>query len=223
MIPKLLLIIALSAAAVGQTRPKAADGWDAAEHAYVCVKDGKQLPPSKKSCAKLGAKPTIWPTIASVQIQLTERQRNAYESNKWMKPCGQNNHDDGCYVPDDPCDGFSCTGPVEMLKGANDGDRHPLVARSPDERVNLAILDAPNGSQVILIFDSEYSHLQQLRVAVVEEEKRLAVKYGAHQFVHHPYIPPTICIPEGCPRPTPDTPADRYEFHGQFLLIEKTK
>jgi hypothetical protein len=27
--------------------------------------------------------------------------------------------------------------------------------------------------------DDEYSHLQQLRTAVVEEEKRLAAKYGA--------------------------------------------
>lgn len=60
-------------------------------------------------------KPTIWPTIASAQIQLTEKQRNAFESNKWMKPCGADNHDDSCYVPDDPCDGLACTAPVEML------------------------------------------------------------------------------------------------------------
>lgn len=77
-------------------------------------------------------------------------------------------------------------------------------------------------STMVKLSDDEYAHLQALRLAVSDEEKRLAVKYGA-------YVPPTRPVEayggmymtmcdrlDGC---RPDT----YTFHGQFLLIEKVK
>lgn len=82
---------------------------------------------------------------------------------------------------------------------------------------------ATDGSKIVKLPDSEYTHLQALRLAVSDEEWRLAQKYGARPAVYHPYIMPTVCVPEGCPKPLPDSPSDTYTFHGQFLLIEKGK
>lgn len=74
------------------------------------------------------------------------------------------------------------------------------------------------GNTTVLLLDSEYKNLQQLRSAVVEEEKRLALKYGA--YIAPPYdwkIPSfsTCDRWDGCPA----RKSDHYEFHGQFLLI----
>jgi hypothetical protein len=41
------------------------------------------------------------------------------------------------------------------------------------------ILTLANGSKAVMLNDDEYKHLQDLRKAVADEEKRLAVKYGA--------------------------------------------
>jgi hypothetical protein len=64
--------------------------------------------------------------------------------------------------------------------------------------------------KVVMLGYEEYSHLRSLRQAVVDEEKRLAVKYGAnpgHQICD------MTCVAIQLP--------DHYEFHGQFLLIDK--
>lgn len=68
-------------------------------------------------------------------------------------------------------------------------------------------------STVVKLSDDEYSNLQKLRQAVIDEEKRLAVKYGwqgdrAIGDAISPSIEHLI-------------PADHYEFHQQFLLIDK--
>jgi hypothetical protein len=65
--------------------------------------------------------------------------------------------------------------------------------------------------------DSEYSHLQDLRKAVADEEKRLAVKYGAKPSCWDtiPKNSDTYCYDGYGP--------DHFEYHGQFLLIEKGK
>ena len=66
---------------------------------------------------------------------------------------------------------------------------------------------------MVKLSDSEYSHLQELRQQVADEEKRLAVKYGARVGIHF-----TDDFTSGV-----TGPLDHYEFHQQFLLIDKAK
>lgn len=106
------------------------DGWDVEENAYACVKDGLTQPPSQKSCAELGLKPAKWPTIASVQIVLTQKQKDAYPSNAWMKPCGPDNQADGCYMPDPP----TPAEPKPDCKMPADIDVCPIQMLDPKER-----------------------------------------------------------------------------------------
>jgi hypothetical protein len=74
-----------------------------------------------------------------------------------------------------------------------------------------------DGSTMVKLPDSEYSHLQDLRKAVEDEEKRLAVKYGAQEGVPNCGFNPAVAVAcDAVPHP-----GDHYEFHGQFLLIEK--
>lgn len=68
---------------------------------------------------------------------------------------------------------------------------------------------------VVKLSDSEYSHLQELRKAVVDEEKRLALKYGAEEDCET--WDRFGCIRWGTPR------LGTYSYHGQFLIIEKGK
>lgn len=77
-------------------------------------------------------------------------------------------------------------------------------------------------STVVKLSDEEYAHLQQLRQAVVAEERWLAVKYGAEVGQFH------ICKREELPNLSSFTDIfcssntiDHYEFHGIFLLIDK--
>jgi hypothetical protein len=76
-----------------------------------------------------------------------------------------------------------------------------------------------NGSKVVKLTDPEYANLQKLRQAVIDEEKRLAMRYGAD-------VPP-LCSswPKAQPGETCEAMpiGPHYEFHGQFLLIEKAK
>lgn len=86
-----------------------------------------------------------------------------------------------------------------------------------------AVIVRTKDATMIELSDDEYAHLQALEQAVANEKSRLAVKYGARQAVYHPYIMPTVCVPEGCPQPVPDAPADAYTFydHDRLLLIER--
>lgn len=68
-------------------------------------------------------------------------------------------------------------------------------------------------STVVKLSDEEYSKLQALRQAVVDEEKRLAVKYGAKGW--SVMQDPAHASDENFVAP------DHYEFHQQFLLIDK--
>jgi hypothetical protein len=62
-------------------------------------------------------------------------------------------------------------------------------------------------STMVKLSDAEYAHLEDLRQRVADEERRLALKYGAQD---HPFMGAIYYT-------------DRYEFHGQFLLIERSK
>lgn len=82
-------------------------------------------------------------------------------------------------------------------------------------------LEAKDGSVMVKLETSEYANLQNLRQAVVDEENRLAVKYGAAQ---------EICIyGDGSLHDAVFGGArhcavsSHYKFYGQFLLIEKAK
>jgi hypothetical protein len=76
-----------------------------------------------------------------------------------------------------------------------------------------------DGSKVVKLTNSEYSNLQKLRNAVEDEERMLASKYGAVLYPGN-----IMCFSaegESCDRPV--LPVDHFEFHGQFLIIEKGK
>lgn len=91
----------------------------------------------------------------------------------------------------------------------------PDKAAVPVEHVSVsAQILAKDGTLAVMLSDSEYSHLQQLRASVVEEERRLAVRYGAFLRDAKCAAAP-VCISMW--------DDDHYEFHGQFLLIEKRK
>jgi hypothetical protein len=82
-----------------------------------------------------------------------------------------------------------------------------------------ATMFALDGSKAVKLSDSEYSHLQELRKAVADEEKRLAVKYGAEEESCGDLTVTNLRSPTICDSGW--VPADHYEYHGQFLLIEK--
>jgi hypothetical protein len=116
----------------------------------------------------------------------------------------------------------------------------PLGSTSGDKRyeyLNDEMLGSPDGSRVVKLSDAEYTHLQELRKAVVDEEKRIAVKYGADPWsamdclnmqrgatkegMKELNIYPGLtnkCDPEAYP-----DRKDHYEYHKQFLIIEKEK
>jgi hypothetical protein len=135
----------------------------------------------------------------------------------WDEECSQSKPGKavptGCDTEDDAC--------VRRLLMTG-GSAVPIDPHSDeglyDPRSAYSFMKAPDGSKVIQLSDSEYSHLQQLRTAVVEEEKRLAVEYGAD-------------LGQGCGSgdgilaclSMPYRPADHYVFHGQFLWIERAK
>jgi hypothetical protein len=95
----------------------------------------------------------------------------------------------------------------------NDVKTFPAYEYLPSGEVSESIT-VRDGSTMVKLPDSEYSHLQDLRKAVADEEKRLAVKYGAHNGIENCGFDPAEAVSCG---------ADRYEFHGQFLLIQKAK
>lgn len=76
-----------------------------------------------------------------------------------------------------------------------------------------------DGSKVVKLSDEEYSHLQALRQAVVDEEKNLAVKYGAD-------VPPlcsSLFSAQAAHVCEMSPLGPHYEFHQQFLLIDKSQ
>lgn len=83
----------------------------------------------------------------------------------------------------------------------------------------LAVILRTPTQTVVKLSDDEYANLQKLRQAVVDEEKRLAGKYGAT-------VPPLgSSWPMAQPRDTCEALpiGPHYEFRQQFLLIEKAK
>jgi hypothetical protein len=110
--------------------------------------------------------------------------------------------------------GGSYADPIHPLAAYLVNDGRPYPPKGDDDSASITVRD---GSKVVMLGFAEYSHLQALRKAVADEEKRLAVKYGAR-----PSDPGEPCIVSTCDSYWPKyRPADRYEYHGQFLLIEK--
>jgi hypothetical protein len=183
-------------------------------YVYSCVKDHKWTD-SDIPCEDAGLKPVT----ATVQIQLTREQKEAYPSNSWMKLCGPDNRDAGCEIPNSvPAMGDGDGPGPQWLHGQEceiTGDymvdcRNKGVS-GPATYTGYATIQAADGSRVVKLPDDEFDHLQQLRRAVADEEIRLAAKYGANLF----YLQekPQNFIQLHAP--------DHYEFRGQFLLIEK--
>lgn len=97
---------------------------------------------------------------------------------------------------------------------------HPSeYLRVPKEYQSSVLVESTYGTAVRL-GDDEYTHLQSLRKAVVDEEMRLAVKYGANMCINggnYPKEDGSVRTYWQCPG------SDKYEYHGQLLLIEKGK
>lgn len=101
------------------------------------------------------------------------------------------------------------------------GQKKPLKQEAQPHKVTVIDGDGnligQDGSKSVLLNFAEYTHLQDLRKAVVDEEKRLAVKYGAKPSCWDdiPKHSDSYCYDGFTP--------DHYEYDGQFLLIEKGK
>lgn len=91
-------------------------------------------------------------------------------------------------------------------------------AASPDSQycTPRGAMMSTDDTTVVRMTNEEYSNLQKLRQAVVDEEKRLAVKYGADLNYWCGEAGDVCKWPDGW-RP------DIYTFHQQFLLIDKAE
>lgn len=102
-------------------------------------------------------------------------------------------------------------------------------ASSPDSQycIPRGAMMSTDDTTVVRMTTEEYANLQKLRQAVVDEEKRLAVKYGANLDLFHWYDP-CLTLAQGRPcdsggADVHEEPVDHYTFHGQFLLIDKAE
>jgi hypothetical protein len=216
----LLLLISLSAVAVGQTTS-------------ATSKSACQAWPSRWDCPKPKPhKPK--PSVKKVCLYGCELDFELGAGS------GKNMFHE---IPADPCDGLACTGPVEMLSpgksavpvdlsGGDDIQRERVQSVNEPADVAYAVLKCNPGihscdmkeavkiggidSTVVKLADNEYFHLKSLRTAVVKEEKRLAVKYGANRGLNFNY-----CSGDMSAMKAAGCFSDNYEFHGQFLLIER--
>lgn len=208
----LLLLLSLSAVGFGQATAtsKAPECRLATCNSYYpgneCLSNQTPCPKPTKKPHK--SKPSVRTSVGDLDTGPAEM----------LKP-------DGCDVAAGECwavhknaipttwDGISGRGYNEGLPAMEQWLETPLmvhVATSP----TASQIDSAAGS-VVKLSDSEYSHLQQLRASVVEEEKRLAVKYGATPGYDPCEFHQNPCFPAK-PRL-----GDHYEFHGQFLIIDK--
>ena len=77
--------------------------------------------------------------------------------------------------------------------------------------------------RVVKLSDEEYTHLQKLRQVVTDEEKKIAAAHGVD--FGQVYVPaPCIAYDMGCmawdkTKEVQSRPADRWQFRGQWLLI----
>jgi hypothetical protein len=118
------------------------------------------------------------------------------------------------------CPDPNCTNPSPVMSsGELKSNGLTYLGKFGDMYVSEPIaVPADDGSKFVKLGLIEYSHLQDLRKAVEDEEERLAVKYGA--VLSNPAPCPPYCATfNGAYVWQPD----RYEYHGQFLLIEKAK
>ena len=137
-------------------------------------------------------------------------------------------------APDPPiptgCDvcGYTATPTTDCVLTNDAGIIHPtgqcIIILNDDVAQTMASVE---GSMVLALPDDEYAYLQGIRKAVVDEEKRLAVKYGANLYDFE-YVSCASATGGGWTSThgslrcsTSHTP-DHYEFHGRFLLIEKS-
>ena len=87
-------------------------------------------------------------------------------------------------------------------------------------------VDSQTG-RVVKLSDEEYTHLQKLRQAVADEEKKIAAAHGVD--FGQVYVPaPCIAYDMGCmawdkTKEVQSRPADRWQFRGQWLLINLPK
>lgn len=85
---------------------------------------------------------------------------------------------------------------------------------------NAVEVQSKDGMTVVRMQDDDYTHLTAMRQAVVDEEKRLAVVYGA--ILERQLIKKASPICTWTCEFDQYREVDHYEFHGQFLLIQKT-
>lgn len=83
-------------------------------------------------------------------------------------------------------------------------------------RITSLDLKSPLG-RVVLIDEDEYARLQVLQKALADEEVKIAKVHGVAVEPYQPQCTPSV---SGiCFNTDHIQPADRYEFRGQFLLI----
>jgi hypothetical protein len=96
-----------------------------------------------------------------------------------------------------------------------------------DNNVPGAVYINSQTGRVVKLSDEEYTHLQKLRQAVADEEKKIAAARGVD--FGQVYVPaPCIAYDMGCmawdkTKEVQSRPADHLQFRGQWLFINIPK
>ncbi len=93
----------------------------------------------------------------------------------------------------------------------------PTLVVSPRTYLGAVDVDSPTG-RVVKLSNAEYERLHKLRQAVEDAENDIAKAHGVKAFIGSDCTPPPNSIFVTCNMGT-YTPPDRFEFRGQFLLI----
>lgn len=96
-----------------------------------------------------------------------------------------------------------------------------------DNNVPGAVYVNSQTGHVVKLSDEEYAHLQKLRQAVVDEEKKIAVAHGVLLERKLTHMGTNICFSTSYITGPCDTDqyqaADHWQFRGQWLLINLPK
>jgi hypothetical protein len=94
-----------------------------------------------------------------------------------------------------------------------------------DNNVPGAVYVNSQTGRVVKISDEEYARLQKLRQAVADEEKKIALAYGVLLVPRLIHAGTNNCLATGLPSCDTDQyqSADRWQFRGQWLLINMPK
>lgn len=119
-----------------------------------------------------------------------------------------------------------------LMAGTAVGQTGLKFNTAPPVDVTVAVEIKSHTGTVVKLSDDEFARLQKLRQAVVDAETEIAKAHGVYLAPFHCFIESVTCPhPESrsylstCDRTDgcPEKPSDRYQFRGQFLLINVPK